>query len=243
MLLLASSVCGLFKWRQFEPEMICWQWGGTCAFPFRTATSRSCSTSGLARRSRHRLEVGPTLRPGNSAPIATAAPTDQRQLARGRDLHPGQGQVGLFYIARWIPLVRPSTSFFRPSATTAAAKRFSSQSLGRCEPYAPSGHQHRQGRRLPARHRGTQSRGRSSGKLPASTGAISQPGTGTGSSGDQASGPRESAFSLLLGSLAARSPAMKAIPYNPQRPSVLDCGECEVGLLHLFILDLFAATS
>src|ERR1700722_15839271 len=24
----------------------CWQWGGTCAFPFRTATSRSCSPSG-----------------------------------------------------------------------------------------------------------------------------------------------------------------------------------------------------
>src|SRR5580693_4823650 len=43
MLLLASSVCGLFKWRQFEPEVILWQWGGTCAFPFRTATSRSCS--------------------------------------------------------------------------------------------------------------------------------------------------------------------------------------------------------
>jgi hypothetical protein len=24
----------------------CWQWGGTCAFPFRTATLRSCSPSG-----------------------------------------------------------------------------------------------------------------------------------------------------------------------------------------------------
>src|SRR6266481_8742933 len=24
----------------------CWQWGGTCAFSFRTATSRSCSPSG-----------------------------------------------------------------------------------------------------------------------------------------------------------------------------------------------------
>jgi hypothetical protein len=35
----------------------CWQWGGTCAFPFRTATSRSCSPSGPARRSRHRLDV------------------------------------------------------------------------------------------------------------------------------------------------------------------------------------------
>ena len=57
-MVLAPSVAGLFKWRQFE--------------------------------------VGPTLRAGNSAPIATAAPTDQRQLAGGRDLHPGQGQVGVF---------------------------------------------------------------------------------------------------------------------------------------------------
>src|SRR5580704_11991992 len=36
--------------------------------------------AGPARRSRHRLEVGPTLRPRNSAPIGTAAPTHQRQL-------------------------------------------------------------------------------------------------------------------------------------------------------------------
>ena len=52
----------------------CWQWGGTCAFPFRTVTSRNsllsadCWSTG---RPRHRLEVGPTLRPGNSASIAT----------------------------------------------------------------------------------------------------------------------------------------------------------------------------
>src|SRR5580693_3017758 len=32
-------------------------------------------------RPRHRLEVGAALRPGNSAPVAAAAPTYQRQLA------------------------------------------------------------------------------------------------------------------------------------------------------------------
>ena len=37
--------------------------------------------AGRARRPRHRLEVGAALRPGNGTPIATAAPTDQRQLA------------------------------------------------------------------------------------------------------------------------------------------------------------------
>ena len=46
MFLLASSVCGSFKWRQFEPEVILLAVGGTCAFLFRTATSRSCSPSG-----------------------------------------------------------------------------------------------------------------------------------------------------------------------------------------------------
>jgi hypothetical protein len=51
--------------------------------------------AGRARRPRHRLEVGAALRPGNGTPIATAAPTDQRQLAGRRDLHSGQGQVAL----------------------------------------------------------------------------------------------------------------------------------------------------
>src|SRR5208283_133277 len=46
-------------------------------------------------------------------------------------------------------------------------------------------------------------------ELPASTSAISQQCTGTGSSGHQASGPRESAFSLLQGSLAHEEPAME----------------------------------
>ena len=52
MLLLASSVCGLFEWRQFEPEVILLAVGGICAFHFRIATWRSCSPSGRARRSR-----------------------------------------------------------------------------------------------------------------------------------------------------------------------------------------------
>ena len=44
MLLLASSVCSLFKWRQFEPEIILMAMGWYlrfCASRFRTATSRS----------------------------------------------------------------------------------------------------------------------------------------------------------------------------------------------------------
>jgi hypothetical protein len=77
-MVLAPSVAGLFKWRQFEPEVILlagdWYF---CAFRF------SIVRAGRARRPGHRLEVGPTLRPRNSEPIGIAAPTDQRQLAGG----------------------------------------------------------------------------------------------------------------------------------------------------------------
>jgi hypothetical protein len=47
MLLLASSVCGLFKWRQFEPEVILLAAGWyLCASRFPTVMWRSCSPSG-----------------------------------------------------------------------------------------------------------------------------------------------------------------------------------------------------
>jgi DDE domain len=47
----------------------------------------------------------------------------------------------------------------------AAAKRFLAKALGGKSHPHPSGHQHRQGRRLPARHRGTQSPVRSIPKI------------------------------------------------------------------------------
>ena len=46
MLLLASSVCGLFKWRQFEPEVILLAVGWYLRFCLSYRTSRSCSLSG-----------------------------------------------------------------------------------------------------------------------------------------------------------------------------------------------------
>ena len=58
MLLLDSSVCGLFKWRQFEPEVILLAVGWYLLFftvvPRRGGIARR---AGSARRSRHRLEV------------------------------------------------------------------------------------------------------------------------------------------------------------------------------------------
>jgi hypothetical protein len=39
--------------------------------------------AGFARRSRHGVEVGTTLRPGNETTFALEAQTEHRQLARG----------------------------------------------------------------------------------------------------------------------------------------------------------------
>jgi hypothetical protein len=52
----------------------------------------------LARRSRHGVALGPAVCARNGATFALQAQTEQRQLARGRNLHPGQGQVGLFIL-------------------------------------------------------------------------------------------------------------------------------------------------
>ena len=49
----------------------------------RTVTSRNSLPSADFRSTTSPSEMGAALRPRNSAPIATAAPTDQRQLASG----------------------------------------------------------------------------------------------------------------------------------------------------------------
>ena len=51
--------------------------------------------AGRARRSRHGVAMGPALRPGNETTFAFETELNQRQLARGRGLHPGQEQVGV----------------------------------------------------------------------------------------------------------------------------------------------------
>jgi len=83
-MVLAPSVAGLFKWRQFEPEMILLAVGWYLRFSLSYRdVEELLAERGLFGRPRHRLEMGAALRPRNSAPIATAAPTDQRQLASG----------------------------------------------------------------------------------------------------------------------------------------------------------------
>jgi IS6 family transposase len=63
-LLLASSVCGLFRWRQFEPAVILLAVGWYLRFSFLTGTWRSCSRRARsARRSRHGVALGPAVCP------------------------------------------------------------------------------------------------------------------------------------------------------------------------------------
>jgi hypothetical protein len=82
MLLLAYSVCGLFKWRQFEPEVILMVVGWYLRFSLSYRdVEELLAEPGPARRSRHGVAMGAALRPGNGTTFALEAQTDQRQLA------------------------------------------------------------------------------------------------------------------------------------------------------------------
>jgi transposase-like protein len=60
MLLLASSVCGLFKWRQFEPEVILLAVGWYLRFSLSyREVEELLAERGLRARSRHRVAMGP----------------------------------------------------------------------------------------------------------------------------------------------------------------------------------------
>src|SRR5208283_3616374 len=51
--------------------------------------------AGFARRSRYGVAMGPAVRARIATVLAPPPEAHQRQLAHGRDLHPGQGQVAL----------------------------------------------------------------------------------------------------------------------------------------------------
>jgi hypothetical protein len=126
MLPLASSVCGLFNWRQFEHLN-----GGDPAcgrlafalFAFPLGCGEVAGRAGPACRPRHCLKVGPTLCLRNSAPIATAAPTDQRQLVGWTRPTSGLMASGSVYTGLSTRPVRRSTSFCRLSAMLQRIRR------------------------------------------------------------------------------------------------------------------------
>jgi transposase-like protein len=83
-MVLAPSVSGLFKWRQFEPEMILLAVGWYLRFSLSYRDVEEL----LAERGVHADHVTvwrwvQRYAPENSATIATAASTDQRPLAGG----------------------------------------------------------------------------------------------------------------------------------------------------------------
>jgi hypothetical protein len=97
MLLLASSVCGLFKWRQFEPEVILLAVGWYLRFSlsYRDVEELLAERGLLVDHvtvwrwvQRYAPEIQRRLR-------LRLRPTND-QLAGGRDLYPGQGQMGVF---------------------------------------------------------------------------------------------------------------------------------------------------
>ena len=100
MLLLASSVCGLFKWRQFEPEVILLAVGWYLRFSLSYRDVEEL----LAERGLCVDHITVWSWVQRYAPecttFALAAPTDQRQLAGGRNLRPGQRQVGVLVPGR-----------------------------------------------------------------------------------------------------------------------------------------------
>ena len=59
MLLLASSVCGLFKWRQFEPEVVLLAVGWYLRFSLSYRdVEELLAERGFARRPRHGVAMG-----------------------------------------------------------------------------------------------------------------------------------------------------------------------------------------
>jgi transposase, IS6 family len=63
MFLLASSVCGLFRWRQFEPAVILLAIGWYLRFSLSYRDVEVLLAEWPAGRPRHCLEAGPALRP------------------------------------------------------------------------------------------------------------------------------------------------------------------------------------
>jgi transposase-like protein len=157
MLLLASAVCGLFKWRQFEPEVILLAVGWYLRFS-------------LSYRDVEELLAERGLLVDHVTVwrwVQRYAPEFNRRLRSGLKPTNDSWRVDETYIrvkGKWVYLYRAvdssgATVDFLLSAKrdTAAAERFQSQSPGRRESSNTAGHQHRQGCSIPASHRAAQS--------------------------------------------------------------------------------------
>src|ERR1700686_2774669 len=118
MLLLASSVCGLFKWRQFEPEVILLAVGWYLRFSLSYRDVEEL----LAERGLHADHVTVWRWVQRYAPEMerrSRARCSTRPTTVGGWTRPTSGSKarGATCIGRWIPPARPSTFSSRPSRT------------------------------------------------------------------------------------------------------------------------------
>jgi IS6 family transposase len=152
-MLLAPSVAALFKWRQFEPEMILLAVGWYLRFSLSYRDVEEL----LADRGLHADHVTVWRW------VQRYAPELERRLRSRLKPTNDSWRVDETYIrvkGKWVYLYRAvdssgATIDFLLSAKrdAAAAETLSDQSLGRGEPSGAAGHQHRQARRLSTSHR------------------------------------------------------------------------------------------
>jgi hypothetical protein len=84
MLLLSSSVCGLFKWRQFEPEVVLLAVGWYLRFSLSYRdVEELLAERGLSVDHLTVWRMGPAVCSGNGTTFTLETQTDQRQLAGG----------------------------------------------------------------------------------------------------------------------------------------------------------------
>src|SRR5580692_4465140 len=165
-MLLASTVSGLFKWRQFEPEVILLAVGWYLRFSLSYRDVEEL----LAERGLHADHVTVWRW------VQRYAKEMERRLRSRLKPTNDSWRVDETYIrvkGKWRYLYRAvdssgATLDFLLSAKqdAAAAKRFLAKALGRRNPSRAASHQHRQACRLPAGDCATQRRGCSGGELP-----------------------------------------------------------------------------
>src|ERR1700730_18736486 len=116
-MVLAPSVAGLFKWRQFEPEMILLAVVGTCVSHCRTVTSRNSLPSADFRSTTSPSGDGCRVTPQKFS--ADCDRGSDRPTTVGEWMRPTSGlrASGCIYTELSTPPVRRSTSFCRLNAT------------------------------------------------------------------------------------------------------------------------------
>ena len=130
MLLLASSVCGLFRWRQFEPEVILLAVGWYLRFcPFVPRRRGVARRTGFAPRSRHGVAMGTVLRPRDGTTFALEAQTNQDSWRVDETYIRVKGKG--VYLYRAVDSTGATIDFLLSAKRdAAAAERFLAKALG-----------------------------------------------------------------------------------------------------------------